>query len=173
MQLRVAHYNFRFTGHMYLPHIVILEARNQTKLADLLYQSVAQVLEVKGIGFSRVTIPTVLELPTAFRIIIEATKGDGANKSGDWRRPDGYVVLGSFIKSDMPYNQIAYGEVLRALQDLSCYYTLPVGFGMIVAENLENTFNYADLGRGAAQTCLALIELKSQFGLQPNAILAP
>jgi 6,7-dimethyl-8-ribityllumazine synthase len=158
---------------MYLPHIVIIEARNQAKLADLLYQSVAQVLEVKGIGFSRVTIPTALELPTALRIIIEATKGSGENHSTDWRRPDGYVILGSFIQTDMPCNQIAYGEVLRALQDLSCYYALPAGFGMVVAENLEAAFNYAEIGRHAAQTCLSLIELKSQFGLPPSAILAP
>ncbi len=158
---------------MYSPHIVILEARNHLKLADLLYQSSAQALEVKGLAFSRVTIPTVLELPTALRIIIEGTKGDGENHSADWRKPDGYIVLGSFIKSDMPHNQVAYGEVLRALQDLSYYYALPVGFGMVVAENSESAFNYAEIGRTAAQTCLALIELKSQFGLPPSAILAP
>lgn len=173
MQLRVAQKNWNADSKMYSPHIVILEARNQAKLADLLFQSAAQPLEVKGIGFSRVTIPTVLELPTAFRIIIEATKGNGENHSADWRRPDGYIILGSFIQSDMPYNHVAYGEVVRALQDLSCYYALPVGLGMVVAETLESTFNYAETGRGATQTCLALIDLKSQFGLPPSAILAP
>jgi 6,7-dimethyl-8-ribityllumazine synthase len=154
-------------------HVVILEARDKTKVSEQLYKSVVKTLEINRIGHSRITLPSVLELPPALRIAIEATKGTEPNKGTGWQRPDGYIILGSFLKSEMACNSLVYTEVLRSLQDLACYYTLPISYGLIVADAIDENANYGELGHSAALSCINLIDLKQRFGLEPSSILAP
>ena len=104
-------------------HVVILDARDKTKISEQLYKNAVQTLEIHRIGHTRITLPSVLELPTAFRIAIEATKGNEINKENSWQRPHGYIMLGSFLKNEMARHSLVYAEVLRSLQDLACYYS--------------------------------------------------
>jgi 6,7-dimethyl-8-ribityllumazine synthase len=154
-------------------HVVILEARDNGKLSEQLYKSVVQTLQINRIGHSRITLPSVLELPVAFRIAIEATKGTEIKDTNTWQRPDGYIFLGSFLKNEMACNSLIYTETLRSLQDLACYYTLPISYGMVVADCIDENSNYGELGHSAALSCINLIDLKQKFGLEPSSILAP
>jgi len=154
-------------------HVVILEARDKTKISEQLYKNAIQTLEIHRIGHTRITLPSVLELPSAFRIAIEATKGNEVNKESNWQRPHGYIMLGSFLKNEMACNSLVYTEVLRSLQDLACYYTLPISYGFIVADAIDGSANYGELGHSAALSCINLIDLKQKFGLEPSSILVP
>lgn len=154
-------------------HVVILEARDKTKISEKLYKSVVQTLEINRVGHSRITLPSALELPLAFRIAIEATKGTEPSKGASWQRPDGYIILGSFLKNEMACNSLVYTETLRSLQDLACYYTLPISYGLIVADAVDENADYRELGHSAALSCINLIDLKQRFGLEPSSILVP
>jgi 6,7-dimethyl-8-ribityllumazine synthase len=154
-------------------HVVILEAREKAKISEKLYMGAVHTLKLNRVGHSRITLPSVLELPLAFRIAIEATKGTEPSKGSAWQRPDGYIILGSFLKNEMACNSLVYTETLRSLQDLACYYTLPISYGLIVADGIDENVNYGELGHSAALSCMNLIDLKQRFGLEPSSILVP
>ncbi|CAO4838364.1 MAG: 6,7-dimethyl-8-ribityllumazine synthase 1 [Holosporales bacterium] len=159
------------------PHVVIIESRFYPDIADELYRGAALQLEHHGIAHSRITVPGALELPAALRIVIEATKS-GSMISTEWRKPDGYVILGALLRAEIGCADLVYQEVLRSLQDLACYYTLPVSYGLIIANTIEQSMSVASVQGGnkggeAAQSCLSLMDLKRKLGLHSGAVLSP
>jgi 6,7-dimethyl-8-ribityllumazine synthase len=161
----------------HIPHVVIIESRLYSDVADELYRGTALELEHHGIAHSRISVPGLLELPIALRTIIEATKS-GSMVSTEWRKPDGYVILGALLRAEIGNSDLVYQEVLRSIQDLACYYTLPIAYGLIIANTLEQIFSVSSVqggnkGSEAAQSCFALMELKRKLGIQTGAILSP
>jgi 6,7-dimethyl-8-ribityllumazine synthase len=154
-------------------HIVVIEARNVPDLADKLYTNTVRTLDARKVGHSRITVPHVLNLPVALRTVIEATRGGGGVSGTEWRRPDGYIILGSFIESQQNYTETIFREILRNIQDIACYYTLPVSYGFIA--NAKAPVSEAQITQAVenATACIHLIDLKKQLGLTPGAILAP
>ena len=161
----------------HIPHVVLIESRLYSDVADELYRGAALELEHHGIAHSRITVPGLLELPLALRTVIEATKS-GSMVSTEWRKPDGYVILGALLRSEIGCVDLVYQEVLRSIQDLACYYTLPISYGLIIANTLEQVMSVSSVqggnkGSEAAQACISLMELKRKLGLQSGAILTP
>lgn len=154
----------------YVPHVVIIEARTVAEHLDLLYDQTVENLETARIGHSRVTIPTLLSAPITMRTIIEATRG-AALSGNNWRRPDGYLILGCFRENDL-YPETTYREIVRAVQDLACYYTIPVGYALLFPEHIKDQSYRARVREGVAN-CVSVMELKRQMGLTPGAILTP
>lgn len=160
-----------------IPHVVIVESRFYSEISDELYKGAGLELESHGIAHSRITVPGILELPIALRIVIEATKS-GSIVSTEWRKPDGYIILGTLLRGEIGCSDLVYQETVRAIQDLACYYTLPVSYGLIIANSIEQARAVSlpqggNKGGEAAQSCLALIDLKRKLGLQSNAIISP
>ena len=158
---------------MYVPHVVVIEARTLPPLSDVLYQKTVEALDHGHIGHSRVSVPTLLGAPLAMRTVIEATRGAAALSGSDWRRPDGYIVIGTLIESLDPYPETTYREIVRSIQDLACYYTIPVGYVIIFNRDVniqESQIKHAVEG---VQNCMNLMELKRHMGLTPGAILTP
>lgn len=154
------------------PHIVVIESRGVPEVADKLYNGVVKFIDAHKMGHSRISVPNVLSLPVAMRTLIEATRGGGFS-SGEWRRPDGYMILGAFIESHQTHTDLIFREVLRNVQDLACYYTLPVGYGFIYNSKSPPPEGHITQAVQNACACLSLIDLKKQLGLSPGAILAP
>lgn len=159
------------------PHIVIIESRFHSEISDELYRGAALELEKHGIAHSRITVPGILELPIALRTVIEATKS-GTIVNTEWRKPDGYIVLGSLLRGDIGCADLVYQEALRSLQDLACYYTLPVSYGIVIASTIEQSRSVSlvqggNKGGEAAQSCLALMDLKNKLGLPAGSIINP
>lgn len=157
---------------MYTPHVVIIEVRSLPLIADKLYHKTVQKLEQAHIGHSRVSIPSLLAAPIAIRIIIEATRG-AAMSGSDWRRPDGYILLGCLIHDQEPYAETTYRETIRSVQDLACYYTIPVGYALVFNKTSEIAETQMDASLENIHNCLTLMDLKKQMGLTPGSILTP
>ena len=160
-----------------VPHIVVIESRFHTDISDELYKGAGLELENSGIAHSRITVPGILELPIALRTVIEATKS-GSVVGAEWRKPDGYIILGALLRGEIGCADLVYQETLRSLQDLACYYTLPVAYGLIIGNTIEQARSVSSVQGGnkggeAAQSCLALVDLKRKLGLQSNAVMDP
>jgi len=146
------------------PHVMIVEAPYYAHIAEELCRGAIQALDAAGASYERFAVPGAFEIPAAIRIAIEARGRDGA------RRFDGYVALGCVIRGETTHYDYVCGESARGLQLLALQYGVAIGFGILTVENEAQALARARVDRKnkggeAARACLAMIELKHQFGL--------
>ena len=138
------------------PHILIVEARFYTHLADFLVEGAVREIEKRGARFSRVSVPGAFEIPAAIRMAM----GTG--------RFDGYVALGCVIRGETTHYDYVCGESARGLMDLSVEHGLAIGYGILTVENEAQALARArpdqkDKGGGAAAACLDMIALRTKL----------
>jgi 6,7-dimethyl-8-ribityllumazine synthase len=149
-------------------HIMVVEARFYEPIADELARGAVATLEKAGATFERFAVPGALEVPAAIRFAAESS-GTTAKR----RRFDGYVALGCVIRGETTHYQHVCEESARGLQDLALKFMLAIGNGILTVENEEQAWerarvDRANKGGGAAEACLAMIALKSQFDSGPR-----
>jgi len=147
------------------PHVLIVEARFYTDIADRQLQGVKAVLERVSATYEIIAVPGALEIPAAISYAIKAMDFDPMR-----RRADGYIALGCVLKGGTQHDQIVGNESARGLQDLAIRRSLAIGNGILTCNTMEQALERADparLNRGgeAAEACLRMIELKNQFRL--------
>ncbi|MCC6736036.1 MAG: 6,7-dimethyl-8-ribityllumazine synthase [Bauldia sp.] len=137
--------------------VLVIDARFYEGIADALFAGAAAVLEQAGAKVERVSVPGVLEVPTAL-----------AMASGVEGLHDGYVLLGCVIRGETTHYDIVAGESARVIADLSAQRLLAVGNGILTVENEAQAWARArateqDKGGGAAKAALAMIALREHF----------
>ena len=150
------------------PHVMIIEARFYSAVADLQMQGVKAVLGRVNATVESITVPGALEIPAALSYALKALDFDPLR-----RRADGYVVLGCVLKGGTQHDEIVGNESARALQELAIRHALAVGNGILTCNTMEQALERADpaqLNRSgeAAEACLRMIELKHYFRLSPK-----
>jgi 6,7-dimethyl-8-ribityllumazine synthase len=143
---------------------MIVEAPYYTHIAQELARGAIQALDAAGASYERFAVPGAFEIPAAIRIAIEG-RGQGGK-----RRFDGYVALGCVIRGETTHYDYVCQESARGLQELALQYGIAIGFGILTVENEAQALARAKLDRKnkggeAARACLAMIELREQFGL--------
>ncbi len=151
------------------PHIMIVEARFYTDIADELAQGAIEALQQAGASFERFAVPGAFEIPAAIRMAIRAKELDPER-----RRFDGYVALGCVVRGETTHYDYVCQESSRGLQDLALKYSLALGYGILTVENGEQAWARArrdrkNKGGDVARACLAMIGLKRQLGLYRRA----
>ena len=101
-------------------------------------------------------------VPGVFEIPIVAKKVAGSGKF------DGVICLGSAIRGDTPHFDYLSSEVTKGIMLISLESMLPVTFGIVVADTLDQAMERAggklgNRGRDAAMTNMELIDLLSQI----------
>lgn len=137
--------------------VLIVEARFYNDLADALLKSAQNALKAANTPFDVITVPGALELPGAVAI---------ANGSGQYA---GYVTLGCVIRGETSHYDVVCNESARGLQYLAAEKKLPIGFGVITAENEDQAWARAkedehNYGGRAAAACLQMMALRRRFG---------
>lgn len=150
------------------PHIVIIEARFYTDVADLQLKGVLDVLAKVKATHEVVTVPGSLEIPAALSIVMRSLDFDPVR-----RRPDGYIALGCVLKGGTHHDEIVGMGSAMGLQELAIRHSLAIGNGILTCNSREQAVERADpaqLNRSgeAAEACLRMIELKHQFHLSPK-----
>lgn len=140
-------------------HILIVEARFYSDLADELVAGAIETVELAGGTWDRVSVPGALEIPAT---IAMAAKGSAV-------KYDGFVALGCVIRGETSHYDYVCGESARALQDLAHKDLLPVGNGILTVENYDQAWARSDRkqknkGADAANAALRMAELKTQYG---------
>jgi len=144
------------------PHVLIIEARFYSHIADMQLEGAMAALEAGGASFERITVPGALEIPAAIKFA--ATAGEGAGKSYD-----GYVALGCVIRGETYHFEIVSNESSRGIMDLAVHHNLCIGNGILTVYNEEQALeranrNRLDKGGDAARACLAMIDLRHKLG---------
>ena len=132
-------------------HILIVEARFYTELADELARGAIAAIEAAGSTWERVSVPGALEIPGAIAL---------ADTAG---RFDAYVALGTVIRGETSHYDIVAGESARAIMDLTLE-GLCIGNGILTVENEAQAWARAKVsemnkGAGAAEAAIAMVAL--------------
>jgi 6,7-dimethyl-8-ribityllumazine synthase len=143
------------------PHVLIIEARFYTHIADFLVQGAVAEIERRKARYSRITVPGAFEIPAAIRMALLARH----RRLPDF---DGYVALGCVIRGETSHYDYVCGESARGLMELSHGLGLAIGYGILTVENEAQALARAkpdqkNKGRDAAAACLDMIALRSKL----------
>ena len=103
----------------------------------------------------------VLKVPGAFEIPIALEKLAQTNKF------DGLIALGCLIRGATPHFDFIASQTTRGISQVSLKYSLPITYGLITADTLDQAIERAGAkaGNKGFEAALALLELLNAFNL--------
>lgn len=142
-----------------MTHILIINSRFYPEIAEELSKGAIGALKANGATYEEVDVPGAFEVPATIKFAL-------AKKAYD-----GFVALGCVIRGETNHYDYVCGESARGLMELSIRENVAIGYGILTTETYEQAKIRADVkegdkGGGAAQTCLRMIALKTQFGVK-------
>jgi len=140
-------------------NILIVESRFHPAVAEALTDGATRALQLGGAHFTRAQVPGILEIPAAIAL--------GARAD----RFDGYVALGSMVRTGTAHFELITDNVFYGLTRLGADHALCIGNGIVVATTEDAALQMAlkeerDVGGDAARACLAMIALAKRLGEQ-------
>jgi 6,7-dimethyl-8-ribityllumazine synthase len=95
-----------------------------------------------------VRVPGAFELPAAARALLRS------------RRCDALAVLAAIVKGETSHHEVLAGAVAGALASLTAETGLPLGFGMLTCDTMEQARQRVDKGAEAVEAALELANLR-------------
>ncbi len=97
---------------------------------------------------------TVVRVPGAFELPVVCKKIAALGKY------DGIVALGAVIRGSTPHFDIVCAEASKGIAQVSLQSMLPIGFGLLTTDNLEQAIERAGahVGNKGAEAALAMLE---------------
>ena len=132
----------------------IVAARFNGDVTNRLLESALAELDRVGVG--RETI-TVMAVPGAFELPL------GAMALAKTRRYSCIVALGCVIRGETAHFDYVAGEAASGLQLASLETGVPVAFGVLTVDNLQQALARADKGAEAVRTALEMADVFSQL----------
>lgn len=135
----------------------LVVGRFYTDLAEALVAGARAELEEHG-----ATVVDVYDVPGAFELPLAAKY---AAESG---RYDAIVALGAVIRGETDHYDYVCGECARGIQQVQLATGVPVGFGVLTVDTMEQALARVgdgakrDSGRHAAEAVLASLEVKEK-----------
>ncbi len=132
--------------------VCIVVSRFNDFITKHLLEAAIEVLvqhEVDEENIDVVWVPGSFEIPYACKQAISSKKYDGI------------IALGAVIKGDTTHNEYIATEVTKGIAQLMLESNLPIAYGIITTENIEQAIERAGtkLGNKGAQAALTLLEL--------------
>ncbi len=132
--------------------IGIVVGRFNGFIGERLLQGALGALKLHGADAAQVSVvrvPGAFEMPLALRIM--AASG----------RHDALVALGAVIRGDTPHFDYVAGECARGLSRVMHEFSLPVAFGVLTVDSVEQAIERAgaDGGNKGAEAALAAVEM--------------
>lgn len=137
-------------------HLLIIEARFYTDIADMLAQGALQALEHAGATQDRIEVPGALEIPGVISMALDSDYYDG------------YIALGCVIRGETSHYDVVAGESARGLMQLAVRDGACIGNGILTVENRQQAEARADpqqknKGAEAARAALRLLQIRERF----------
>lgn len=140
-------------------HVAVIVSRFNETVTQALGEGAVSTLVECGVQFDDidvVVVPGAWELPTATRALL----GTG--------RYDACVVLGAVVRGDTPHFDFVAGETSRAIMQLSTDFEVPIGFGLLTTDTMEQAEARAggahgNKGRDAALAALEMADLLARL----------
>jgi 6,7-dimethyl-8-ribityllumazine synthase len=143
-------------------HVAIACSRFNGAVTTRLLVSALDTLIEAGVDRSDISVAWV---PGAFELPLLAL----AYADGD-RPYDAVLVLGAVIRGDTSHFEIVSGECARGVQDVQLSSRVPVAFGVLTTENVDQALersmpDQSNKGREAALTALEMVSVLRQGSL--------
>jgi 6,7-dimethyl-8-ribityllumazine synthase len=140
--------------------IAIIAARFNESIVDNLINGALDALKRHGAGDNQlrlVRVPGAYELPLA------------AQRLAKSRQADGIVALGAVIRGATPHFDYVCSECASGLSRVSLEYDVPIGFGVLTCDTIEQALERAgtkagNKGADAAMAVVEMIGLLQQLG---------
>ena len=141
-----------------MPKILVVISRYYQSIADELEIGATSVIAASGCEFEVLEVPGAFEIPAAIRMAAETGKYDG------------YVALGCVIRGETTHYDYVCRESARGLNQLAINYMLPIGYGILTCENMDQAKVRASISEGnkggdAARACIHMMTLKEHFSI--------
>lgn len=138
----------------------IIAARFNETIVDRLVQGSVDALKRHGADETQIDIvrvPGAVELPLA------------AQRVAKTRQYDGIIALGTVIRGATPHFDYVCSECASGLTRVSLEHDIPIGFGVLTTENIEQALERSGTKAGnkgvdAALTTIEMVSLLRQIG---------
>ncbi len=99
-------------------------------------------------------VPGAFEMPTAIKVMANSKKYNAL------------ICLGAIIKGDTSHNQYIANETIKGVSKISLDFGIPIAFGVITPDNLEQAIERAGTRKGNKgwEAALSAIEMANLIG---------
>jgi 6,7-dimethyl-8-ribityllumazine synthase len=134
--------------------IAIVVGRFNSFIVDSLQAAAIDVFQRHNVQPSSITVAKV---PGAFEIPVTVKR---FAESGDY---DGVLALGAVIRGSTPHFDYVAGECAKGISSVSLATGIPVGFGVLTVNTIEQAIERAGTkaGNKGADSAMALLEMIS------------
>ena len=143
--------------------VALCVARFYEDLAARLVEGAREALAGAGVSeIEEFDVPGAFELPLAARYAAESGKFDAV------------VCLGAVIRGETDHYDYVCGEAARGIQQVQLLTGVPVGFGVVTVENMEQALarvrggSKRDSGAHAVEAVLATLAIKKRLAERPR-----
>lgn len=138
--------------------LAIVVGRFNSFIGDALLNGATDVLQRHGVKPENITVAYV---PGAFEIPLLVKK---LAQSGDY---DGVIALGAVIRGSTPHFDYVAGECAKGLNRVQLDTDVPVGFGVLTVDSIEQAIERAgtkagNKGAEAAMTVLEMVNVMAK-----------
>jgi len=141
--------------------VAIVASEFNDIIVNALLEGALGVLDETGVPGERITVVWV---PGAYEIPITAQRLAATGKF------DAIITLGCVIRGDTPHFDFVAGECARGVTEVSLKYDLPVMFGVLTTENLDQALirsgdrdSSENKGRDVTVAALEMIDILKQI----------
>jgi len=141
----------------FYPHIAKMLIDGAVSQISQINQEIKKAKKEEEYCYEIIEVPGAFEIPVAIKIIAKSPKykNDIA----------GFVALGCVIRGETTHYDYVCLESARGINKLAMKYELPIGYGIITAENERQAIERADKnsknkGGNAVNACIEIIKLK-------------
>ena len=136
--------------------VAVLASRFNESVTQPLVDGALDALTRHGVAFDDIDVvwvPGAWELPAAARVLLAS------------ERYDALVALGAVIRGETPHFDYVAGESARGLADASAESGVPVGFGLLTTDTIEQARARAggDHGNKGWDAAVAALEMADLF----------
>lgn len=133
----------------------IVVARFNRAVTESLLDGALEGLRAHGVADDAID---VLRVPGAFEITVAAEHCAASGRYG------ALICLGAVVRGETPHFEFISREVSRGVNDVACRHRIPVAFGVLTTDNMEQALARAGEGHGnkgyeAAVTALEMAAL--------------
>jgi len=137
----------------------IVLGRFNSFIGDALLSGAIDVLARHGVDTSNIT---VVNVPGAFEIPLAVKK---MAASGNY---DGVIALGAVIRGSTPHFDFVAGECAKGLNSVQLDTGVPIGFGVLTVDTIEQAIERAgtkagNKGAEAAMTVLEMVNVMAKI----------
>lgn len=132
--------------------LAVVLGRFNSFIGDALLSGATDVLERHGVKSNNICI---VHVPGAFEIPLAVKK---LAESGDY---DGVIALGAVIRGSTPHFDYVAGECAKGLSSVQLSTGVPVGFGVLTVDTIEQAIERAGTkaGNKGAEAAMTVVEM--------------